>query len=431
MTEIVLCNIDNHIGRRGYKYSLASIKSTKMGMKQTNLPEPTPFKAGRGWAIFFACVALACMGAAIWWLLREPYEKENLRNGIAEVINEKFERTPLSGLGDMFKSPPLSLPGKVVTPPTEEGTLSGQIIEATVGDPVEMAGEGRVASGTPELILSSAGVQASVREVPDFSSVPLPRVTEDSRIPPDYLQLMAQWLVKNYRAHSGGGLALSSVQALNSMLGDTVGQNTAGGRLSVLRYVFQPSMIEGLYNIYIDRFIESVKLEASKKGLDLKARQKMGNDLANWANEIASGMEGVITMENLSAQLDNIEKLAQNTINLNASLAASIYELDEIRNRKKGAMELEAAQLRVEGLTARFRRAEEEHRLAKKNLAKRIRKVGGNSLDDDSLLFLCYWARRRMGENANALVTLRGAVALMRDLSRRFAETGTYEFETQ
>ncbi|MDE5832525.1 MAG: hypothetical protein K2H64_06010 [Desulfovibrio sp.] len=397
-----------------------------MEQKNDSLPEPETGKAGGGRAIFWACLAVLILGCAGWWISRENEERERWRETAANFVNDALRGTPLAGLGDVVRSTPPPPPDRVLNPPTEAGTLAGRVVEGTVGSPADLSVDDETPSrGAPLLSLTTEGAHSGETEAPrspQFSNVPLPPAQEDSQLKPDYLADLSRWLVARYKPGPRGGTLGISVQSLNNLVGVTIAQRARGGRSALLRYAMQPSMIQGLYRLYINKFMEDLDAAAAKRGLSKEENSQFHLALGGGAALMATALEGVLAVPELGAKINKIEELAQNAADLTASLAEAIAELDESRSAKAGPQRLNALQMRVDGITARYRRAMDEHRQARLKLIDDIRSRSGQSLDDDGLLFVAYWAQRRVDDDPDAPESLKGCANVMRDLARRCAQ---------
>ena len=79
----------------------------------------------------------------------------------------------------------------------------------------------------------------------------------------------------------------------------------------------------------------------------------------------------------------------------------------------------------MDGLSARYRRALEERAALQRTLVASIRQNGGQTLDDDSLLFVAQWVDRRLRADPQALASVQASAGVLRDLARRSAQAGT------
>lgn len=398
-------------------------------IKTEPLPKPGGEKAGRGRAIFWACAAALILACAVWWLTREEAEREKLREETADFINDAVKDTPLAGIGDIARNSPPPLPERVLNPPTEEGTLSGRVVEGTVGSPVDLSANSEPAAtgGAPQLSLDPEGpglAHAGAAAPPQFSNELLPPAEEDSRLPPDYLMDLSQWLVSRYKPGPRGGALGVSAQSLNTLMGVTIAQRTRGGRSSLLRYAMQPSMIQGLYRLYINRFMDDLDIAAQKRGLSREQSDQFHLALGGRALTMAAALDGTLDVPDLAERINKIEALAQDAVDLNANLADAIFQLDELRSAKASKQQIGAAQMRADGITARYRRAMDEHQNARRGLIEAIRRHSGQTLDDDGLIFMAYWVQRRIDDDPDAAESLRGCANVMRDLARRCARVG-------
>lgn len=367
------------------------------------LPEggkkPRPARAGSFKAWFWAIIALAVAGCAIFWLTRSPEKQEELRSQAADMVNDATKGTPLAGIGEILRSAPPPPPPIYQAPPTEPGTLAGREV-------------------TGEIPQETAPDPASPDE-PSFVDEPEP-VTEDQEVKPLYLAQTAQWLASRYRPASGGIDA--PIQNVNQYCGVTIAQEAKGGRSGLLRYVFQPSMINGLYRLYIDRFMEDLNAAAAKRGLSAAQNRQFHKALAGRAALWAAAVESAAEIPDLLQKLHNIETATQNEVELNYTLTTTLFELDDLREAKAGKQQIDAVTLRAEGAAARYRRASEDRVKARRSLITAMRKNSGNSLDDDSLMFVAAWAGRRLAENSDSAAALTACAEVLRDFARRCAQ---------
>lgn len=382
-----------------------------------NLPKPRPGKGAGRKAGLLALVAVLAVGGAAFWLTRDPSTRDQWREQAAGVIDNATSGTPLAGVGDLLRDAPPPPPSAVTNPSTAPGTLAGQNVQGTVPAPVDtslppgqsgLAGSG----GAPGM----AG-QEAVQPV-------APKVTADSKVRPDFVEDLAAYLVSRYKPGPRGGSLAVSVQSVNQRYGVKLAGQVEGGRAGLLRYAFHPTMLQSLYALYVDRFMAALDREAAAKSLSPEQNREMHMALAGRFVMLAGALEGVASVPDLGKRIKGLEQISQNVVDINSQMTAAVFDLDQLRENKASQPEIATTQLRVDGLSARYRRALEERAAAQRALVATIRKGGGQALDDDSLLFVAYWVDRRLREGPQAPASVQSAAAVLRDLARRCAQAG-------
>ena len=382
-----------------------------------NLPKPRPGKGAGRKAGLLALVAVLAVGGAAFWLTRDPSTRNQWREQAAGVIDNATSGTPLAGVGDLLRDAPPPPPSAVTNPSTAPGPLAGQHVPGTVPAPVAtrlppgqsgLAGSG----GAPGM----AG-QEAVQPV-------APKVTADSKVRPDFVEDLAAYLVSRYKPGPRGGSLAVSVQSVNQRYGVKLAGQVEGGRAGLLRYAFHPTMLQSLYALYVDRFMAALDREAAAKSLSPEQNREMHMALAGRFVMLAGALEGVASVPDLGKRIKGLEQISQNVVDINSQMTAAVFDLDQLRENKASQPEIATTQLRVDGLSARYRRALEERAAAQRALVAAIRKGGGQALDDDSLLFVAYWVDRRLREGPQAPASVQSAAAVLRDLARRCAQAG-------
>ena len=371
-------------------------KSTAALASPENLPKPEPHKGGSRRLSLWAVVALLAVGSAAFWLTREPETRETWREQAADAIDDAARGTPLAGVGGMLRAAPPPPPLAVSRPATVPGTLAGQVVQGTV---------------------ATAGQEGQ-------SVQPVSRVSEDSRVRPALVDDLAGYVVSRYKPGQRGGTLNLSVQALNQRYGLQLAGQAEGGRAGLLRYAFHPAMLQGLYGLYVDRFLEALGAAAMTRGLTLVQTRQMELALAGRCVTVAGALEGVAALPDLGKRLKRVEQLSEDAVEINSQMTEAVFELDSLRESKADASRLATARLRVEGLSARYRRALEERAAARRALVGEIRKAGGQALDEDSVFFLAEWIERRIRQGMEAQATALAAANILRDLARRCAQSG-------
>ncbi|WP_308585189.1 hypothetical protein [uncultured Desulfovibrio sp.] len=373
-----------------------------------NMPKPRPARAGARKAVVLALLAVLALGGATYWLTRDKSTRDQWKDKAADIINNATSGTPLAGVGDVLRDAPPPPPISVVSPPTSPGTLAGQTVQGSVGAPVD--------GSTP------AGMY------PQQNGAQMPqKVTEDSHIRMEFVEDLAAFVVARFKPGPQSGTLNVSVQALNQRYGAKFANVTdgKGGREALLRYAFHPTMLRGLYTLYADRFLDAVNRDAASKGFTPEQIRQLHMALAGRLVILAGALEGVASVPNLDARLREQDKSAQGVVEINAQMAEAVFAVDQLRENNAPEAQISTAQLRVDGLSARYRRALEERAALQRTLVAAIRQNGGQTLDDDSLLFVAQWVDRRLRADAQALASVQASAGVLRDLARRSAQAGT------
>ncbi len=375
----------------------------KNGMSPMAMPEPTPRKAGLFRIWLWALAACGIIACAAFWLTRAPEEKKELKNQAADQVNKLLSETPIAGMGDILREAPPPPPIHTYARAGLPGTLSGPVVRGGVGNAPEGQDKGTTVY---------------------FSSDYVAPVKEDAKVRPGHVSDIANWLVGHYKPGPGGGSLQASVQGLNARGGSGLAAQATGGRAALLRYAFKPAMIEGLYRLYVDRFMDDLNVAAKNRGFSARENRQFHLALARQAAILAQALEATATTPDLSGHLARIDGLSQRSVELNSQMGVAVAEFDELRQANAPAKQLETVQLRINGLAARYRRSLEELANAKNALVAELRKGAGQGLDDESLLYVASWVERRLNNNSGAAAAVNSAAGAMRDLARRCAESG-------
>ena len=257
----------------------------------SELPKPRPGRSGFRLGLL-AVLALLVVSAAAYWLTRDDETREALRKQAVTAIDKATEGTPLAGVSTILTPPPPPPPPSVLNPPTAPGTLSGPVVQGATGTPVDTS----MMPGAPQ----DGGPQ-----------VVAPKVVEDTRVRFGFVDDLAAYLVESYTPGARGGSLTISPQSLNSRYGVNLtglDGGAQGGREGVLHYAFHPTMLHGLYNLYVERFLEAVTLESQlpHKGRTLTQAQarQMYMVFAGRLVTTAAALDAILKVPDLRAQLD-------------------------------------------------------------------------------------------------------------------------------
>lgn len=383
-----------------------------MGAKNTGIDQlPTPQRSGggQGGLVFITLVALLLVGGTAYWLTRDDASKAELQSRAEALVHG----TPLEKVRQFFAPPPPPPVGQS-TPATEPGTLAGPVVIGTV----------------------PAGIDGAVDPAnPDAQPPVKPKVEEDSTVRLLFVEDVAQWMVSRYQPAKDGGRVNAGVQSANMRYGTTLrgityrGEDLLAGRESLFRYAFTPSMLPALYALYVDRFVEDLAQAAAepKQGPPLTAQQtdEMYRAYAERFTALARVLDNISKTPDLRARMDKLNQSTQKATEVHAQVAEAVFVLDEAREAGKDGP-IEAAQLRVNGLNAQYRRAIDERTLAQQALVGAIRGTdSARILDEDTVMFVALWIERRLVKQPEAQDTARVAAHLLHDLAKRLQQAAS------
>lgn len=384
-------------------------------------PLPRPRRAGAGKGLVAAALlALLAVAAAGYWATRDNAQRDSLRQDIGAFLRRSTQGTPLEGMvaGLLPAESPLpagsaassgsgqpELPSLV--PPSEDGSLAGQVISAPVTPPPP---------------------------APETPPVP-PQLRSDDRVTPVFVTDLARFFVAQHGTKGGDGPLPLSVQRLNQHYGSRLTGLAAGGtdaqarRAALLRYAFHPAMLRALYDIYADRFMDAVIREAMHpargQGLSEAQTRRLCLSVGGRLVLLAGALDGVRKTPDMRALLTAVDTRAQEAQTAMERMQGEMLRVDDLQARGGDAAAVARARIVVDKEAAAYRAALQGRDEARRAIAAAVRRAGGQGLDDATLIYLAEWVDRRLRADAGAGETVGVAAQLLRDLGRRFAQAGT------
>ena len=305
------------------------------------MPQPTPGKGGGAKLGVLATLFLAALGGAAYWLLQSPETQDSLREQAASAIDGATKDSLLQGLGNAIRKAPPPPPEYVTNPRTQPGTLAGQKLKGSVGVPIgdadtsdnqvsnAPAGQGRPGA---TIVTSPSGSATPYAPSPDGTQPVMPKVTEDNRVRADLVQDLAAFLVSRYKSAGNGQLDVS-VKNLNHRYGQKVNKAESGGRAGFLRYAFQPTMLNGLYGLYVNRFLETLDSEAKAKNLDDREKKQLHMAIAGRAVMVATALDTILNTPELAKLRSNHDQHTQAVVEISNQMTNTVFELNEMREK--------------------------------------------------------------------------------------------------
>ena len=352
-------------------------------------------------------LALALVAALAFWYTRPPEVQEklredaaNLREEAARMVDDATKGTPLAGSGNLLRSAPTPPPASVMHPSTNPGTLGGPVI--------------RCESDVEGMLLPDGSFRKEGQRV-------LNRVLEDAKLKKDFVEDLAEYIVNSFAPDAQGGRFTKDLQSLNSHCGTRMNTETGGGRTALLRYVFQPTMLRGLYHLYLPSFLETLqdraKLRCSKRELE-----QFYTMLTARIADTAKALTALLAQSDLSGQLKAYEKLAEACEAVSAKSTVALFDLDQLIENKASTGEVQMMQQHVDELGLEYKSALESRDRLLRPLLDRLHSEIGTAFDDDTLLFLALWVQRRLEGGGNSRDAVKTSVTILEDLATRVQE---------
>ncbi len=396
-----------------------------------------------GIGVIFVLLLLAAVGAAAFWVMRETLDKgapslpgflANATSGLTSPAKTGTEPAAPRGVapmpGPQAATPPVTPPMAQAQPgaapaapapgqsPAEQGTEP-----AASGTDGQNAGTPFIAGGGDDLTMP-------------VNRAALPKVTEDSVVRLAFVDDLAAFLAGNYwprGTHPSAvrsGISTVSVKWANLRYGGELqgmrrGDDLARARASVLRYVLTPSMLEGLYTLYIERFTAGLEAaaDARRVGPAGKERALTPAEKKEMLQLYAAQARGLGAAINVyladGAMRGRVEALhaAENAVNeANRAYMESAGAYDEAREAK--APGLDAAKTRMDKDAAVYQRAIQTRERTREDLVRAMKGGASRTAGDDTLVYVASWLNRRGTGNPEAL---RAAAAVLQKAGGRLA----------
>jgi hypothetical protein len=378
----------------------------------------------------------------------EPEKPEPEKSGVSGVL-APLESTPLPPLLSSAEGPN-DAPGEEVQGEASDADAAAPVPavpgETAAQTPAAVAdASGANASGANASGANASGANASGREGEGraarglFSASPdsaqaqpgLAGRTEDAVVRSAFIEDLAAWIVSGYvpGARGGRGRLNFGVQSANARYGvgmrglAWIGDDLPAGRAEALRYVYTPGMLDALYRMYIEQFMQAMAAAAAaprQDGGTLTPDQaaEMRRLCAGRLLALSGALQGVGTVADLRSAMADIRKATAEMLKANDFFMQHISIFDQAR--ADNAATLDSARADMEKAHNAYQTAAQERDRLRGVLLDRIRaNPEARQLGNDDLLFVTEWVARRLQQSDDALAATRQAAALLLDLSRR------------
>lgn len=251
-----------------------------------------------------------------------------------------------------------------------------------------------------------------------------------------FIEDLAKWLVSNYVPSSstrGRGNLQVSLQAANMRYGVGMrglywlGEDLPKGRSEALRYVFTPSMLDALYRLYIDRFMEGMALagdapEGRGKPLTPAQRSDMYRQYAKRFRGLSGTLQGVAALPDLLGRAETMRAESQRVVEANNRYSELIFTQDQAREAGNISGST-AMQSRIDEAASAYQKAIVKRERSREAFAKAItNNADARILDDETRVYVGLWVERRLREDKDKVDAALQAATLFLDLAQRFEQ---------
>ena len=382
---------------------------------EDHLPQPKSAPhAGKGMvllALILACIA----GGGIWWATRDEATRETLRQQATAQLYKAHNSATATVMAAITPEPPRS-PLPEVREKAVSTVASGpdRPQAPALPSPEDMALMETITPGTS----TAAATEKNT--------------TEDRIVRPAFVENAARWMASCYQVENNGvGRLRFSAQGANARFSerpqgvDLPEMDSVTSRSTLLRYILRPGMLQTLYGKYGEGFMQAFDdaLRHPAKGAPLSDAHLRDayRQYSNYLASVAGGLDSIAATPDLAGVLQRMEAAGDHAVALNSQITESVFHMDEAREAGN-QQAVNAAQERVNALTAQYRLAINEQDAARQQAVTTLKQHGGRSLDNATVLFLAHWVNRRMSKDKNALEATKSAAAVLRSLASRMQQ---------
>lgn len=375
----------------------------------TNHTTETPHTSSTGSKLIWALIAAVGLALAAFWALRDSVENT----------------LPPQQTGQSH-SVPIPQP---VQPDAVPGSLSG----SDTPPPKDALPE------TAEPTVNSVQKETPTNITEDTLTQPpiMSPVMDDSIIRLPFVRDVARYLVHNYYpkgTHPSAverGILLATAKDYNMLYGiDMTGLSWSGddlqkGRQSVLHYAFTPTMLDALYRLYRDRFLDEIQRQATQlRRIDRPLAQWEIREMYALTAKQVRGIAGVFrACKRLKGAMPRVaawQEASQAVFAANARFQEALHAYQEMEEHQTVAGEMASARRTMDSAGKAYRQSIIQRERVRESLAENLRKYKWvKNLDDSSALYIASWVHRRTQHLPAALDASYAAHTALLDLANR------------
>lgn len=420
---------------------------------------------GKPWLALLVFIVLA--GVAAWfWLARDPGAREELTRRAEDVGTlARDVAASLSSAASSLRDRITGVRPRVDETVSTTQTLPGAPPPIGMTAPDRSNGangvrgayrpDGTGGTRTPDEVekalresivpLEGGAVERGSLASPDETPPPEAGRVDDAVVRVGFIEDLAAWLVQGYTpadrpgraGHLGANLQAANLRYGVGMKGLAwIGDDLPAGRAAALRHVFTPAMLDALYRMYIDRFMNAVARAAAAPGdgraaLTDAQQSEMYRLYSRRFRGMSGALQGVAALPDFTGRMDALRAAAQRVVDTGNRYSELVLAQDAARESGDPARVAEV-RARVDAASRAYRQAVVDREKAKSELAVAIRtNPAARLLDDDTLLYIASWVERRVvgspsspdaPDVADAMDAVLQGATLFLELGKRFEE---------
>jgi len=277
-------------------------------------------------------------------------------------------------------------------------------------------------------------------DAPDVGRV-MPKVEDDSVIRLAFIEDLTRYLADAYYPANSGpakgehGVLSKGPKMLNMHYGvemtglEWSGDDLEKGRRSILRYALNPTMVDALYHLYVDRFMDSLQraakrmvrtVEGEERPLTRMEIKEMHHLLALRAQATAGVLRACVVMEDGMSRVEALHAATKQALAANQTFQTALLQYQEASDAKKDSKVIAKARTAMDVAGKTYQQAIIQRERTRESLANQLRKnkwVAQQS--DDANIYVAQWAYRRMLDNDRIFPALMAVHDVLIDLAER------------
>lgn len=383
-----------------------------------------PRRSRYGLALFI----LAVLGGVVgwFWLARDPSARDEMTRRIA--VLEKNGLEFVSDLMDKFSTPP---------PPPEVGAVAGGSLPGAppkYRSPIETTAELEEALSKERPVQEGGAETRGPYAGPEETPPPDAGRQDDAVVRIAFIDDLAGWMVTHYvpgTPAGRGGRLTSSLQGANLRYGlgmnglAWIGDDLPAGRAAALDHIFTPGMLDALYKLYIDRFMEAVTRTANAPlpdggSLTPAQRHEFYQLYARQFRGVSGALQAIASMPDFLRQMEALRAAADAVVNANAQYSELTFAADEARSNGEYARYATLRQ-QTEAKGRQYQEAVIARERSREAFIRQLKRTPDvRALDNASLIYIAEWIERRVRHRPEKLEAAGQAAGLFRDLAAQF-----------